>query len=76
MDGDEGVKRTLPFKSDNIAICQGGIASTEIPWEDESPSGYFAYRKLVTTDQSELHIIPEYIVVRSKKKSGWRHPHD
>lgn len=62
MEGEEGVKRTLPFKVDNIAICEGGVSSTQIPWEDEIPSGYFAYRKLVTTDQSELHIIPEFVV--------------
>ena len=37
MEGDEGVKKTLPFKIDNIAICEGGVSSTEIPWEDESP---------------------------------------
>jgi len=62
MDGDEGIKRTLPFKIDNIAICDGGVGATLIPWEDETPSGYYAYRKLVTSDQSELHIIPEFIV--------------
>jgi len=62
MDGDEGIRRTLPFKIDNIAICEGGISSTPIPWDDNTQSGYMVYRRLVTTDQSELHIIPEFIV--------------
>ena len=62
MDGEEGVKRTLPFKISNIAISDGGVTATPIPWEDNTPSGFLAYRKLISADQSELHIIPEFIV--------------
>jgi hypothetical protein len=69
MDGEDGIKRTLPFKIDNIAICEGGIGSTLVPWEDDTPSGYFVYRRLVTIDQSELHIIPEFIVFNSGDQS-------
>ncbi|CAB9496929.1 Putative vacuolar protein sorting-associated protein 13A [Seminavis robusta] len=62
MDGEEGIRRSLVFQIDNIAICEGGIASTQLPWDDNTQSGFFAYRRLVTTDQSEVHVIPEFIV--------------
>lgn len=33
-----------------------------IYWADMQPSGYFAYRKLLNEHQSEIHIIPEYVI--------------
>lgn len=45
-----------------MAIGEGGIDTTPIYWADNLPSGYFAYRKLLNEHQSEIHIIPEYIV--------------
>lgn len=62
MDGDEGIRKTLPFKIDDIEIGQGGVSTTPILWDDHTLSGYFVFRSLVTTEQSELHIVPEFIV--------------
>lgn len=62
MEGDEGMKRSQPFRVDDVSICNGGVESTKLLWEDGSKSGFFAYRNLTTPYQSEVHIIPEYIV--------------
>jgi vacuolar protein sorting-associated protein 13A/C len=62
MEGDEGLRKGTQFCVDDIAICDGGALSTPMYWEDGRPSGYFAYRKLVSLTQSEVHIVPEYIV--------------
>jgi hypothetical protein len=45
-----------------VAIGEGGIDTMPIYWADMQPSGYFAYRKLLNEHQSEIHIIPEYVV--------------
>jgi hypothetical protein len=62
MEGDDGLRMSLPFQIDDISICDGGIDSTPIKWEDGTLAGFFAYRQLVTPYQSEIHVIPEYIV--------------
>ena len=62
MEGNEGMKRSLPFKIEEIAISGGGVESSAILWEDNAPTGYYAYRFLKAYDQCEIRIIPEYIV--------------
>lgn len=62
MDGDEGLKRSAPFCVDDISICDGGVNSTPIKWEDGKHSGYFAYRNLLDLSFSEIHVVPEYVV--------------
>lgn len=62
MDGDEGLKKSTPFRIEEVSICEGGVDATPLHWEDGTASGYFAYRKLVNSYQSEVHVIPEYIV--------------
>lgn len=62
MDDDDGIKRSLPFCIEDVAFCEGGIESTPIYWTDETESGYYAYRKISTLNQSELHIIPEFVI--------------
>jgi len=62
MDGDEGIRRSAPFPIEEISICEGGVESTPLHWEDGATSGYFAYRKLVNSYQSEVHVVPEYVV--------------
>ena len=63
---DEGVdfKRSQPFCIDGIAFCEGGVESTPICLEDSSESGYYAYRKLSSLNQSEVHIIPEFVLFK------------
>ncbi len=62
MDGVEGVRRTLPFCIEDVPFCDGGVESSPIYWEDETESGYYTYRKFSSLNQSELHIIPEFVI--------------
>ena len=62
MAGEDGFRRSGPFCIDDIAFCEGGLESSPILWEDSSESGYFAYRKLSSSNQSEVHIIPEFVI--------------
>lgn len=62
MEGEEGLRRSSPFQIEDISICEGGIDSTPVKWEDGTLSGFFAYRKLVSSSQSEVHVVPEYVV--------------
>jgi len=56
----EIMRRSQPFRIDEVTVGGGGLESTAIIWGDtKSLSGYFIYRQLAT---NELHIIPEYIV--------------
>jgi vacuolar protein sorting-associated protein 13A/C len=68
IDGGEPYKRTLPFSIEDIAVCDGGLEATPLAWEDGSDSGYFAYRKLSTLNQSEIHIIPEFVIYNGGKE--------
>jgi len=59
MDGDEGMKKSVPFRVEDVSLTEG-IDATPILWADSTPSGYFAYRNL-TAEGSELHVVPEYV---------------
>jgi len=58
MDGDIGTKRSLPFTMEEIPLSEGGIESKAITWADENRSSYFAFRRLSSANQYELHVIP------------------
>jgi len=60
MDGDEGMRRSVPFRIEDCSMTEG-IDSMPIMWVDTTPSGYFAYRHL-TAEGSELHVVPEYVI--------------
>jgi hypothetical protein len=62
MEGDEGLRRSSAFMLDDISICEGGVDATPLRWNDGTLSGFFAYRRLVNSYQSELHVVPEYVV--------------
>lgn len=62
MDEDEGMTRSAPFRVEDISICHGGAESTSLKWADGTDSGFYAYRQLVNSYQSEIHVIPEFIV--------------
>lgn len=56
----EVMRRSQPFRIDDVTVGGGGLESTAIVWGDtKSLSGYFMYRQLAT---NELHIIPEYVL--------------
>lgn len=65
MDGDEGMRRTVPFRVEDCSI-DGGIDALPILWGDTTPSGYFAYRHL-TAEGSELHVVPEFVIFNGSK---------
>ena len=60
MDGDEGMKKSVPFRVEDVSMTEG-VDATPILWVDGTPSGYFAYRNL-TAEGSELHVVPEYVI--------------
>ena len=62
MESADQFQRSEPFCVDDIAFCDGGIESTPIYWEDAGQSGYYVYRKLSSYNQSEVHVIPEFVL--------------
>ena len=60
MDGEEGMRRSVSFKVDDVSMTEG-IDAMPILWQDVSPSGYYAYRRL-TSEGSEVHFVPEYVI--------------
>lgn len=62
IDNIDGLRRSKPFSIEDVPFSDGGIESVPIYWEDSTESGYFMYRKLSSLDQSELHVIPEFVV--------------
>ena len=47
---------------EHLPIGDGGAATVPIVWENKQHTGLFAYRYLVNEYQSEIHVIPEFIV--------------
>jgi hypothetical protein len=68
MEGETGMRRSQPFRMEEISIAEGGVNSSPILWENGQPSGLFGYQKLINGYQSELHVIPEFIVFNGSKK--------
>ncbi len=62
IDKDDSFQRSEPFCIDDVPFCEGGVESTALYWDNSRESGYYAYRKLSSLNQSELHIIPEFVV--------------
>lgn len=58
MEGEEGTKKSAPFILDEIPLSEGGIESRVISWADDKRSSYYAYRRLSSVNQYELHVIP------------------
>ena len=52
---------------EELPIGDGGAATVPIFWEDKQSSGHFAYRSLVNEHQSEVHVVPEYIVFNGSR---------
>ena len=55
MDGEDGMKRSMPFRVDDVSLTEG-IDSMPILWTNNTPSGYFAYRNL-TAEGAEIHVV-------------------
>jgi len=67
MDGRGDYIRSLPFRIEDIAICDGGLHSTAIELREKYPMRYFAYRRLTMNNQYEVHIIPEFVIFNGGK---------
>jgi hypothetical protein len=46
---------------------EGGVFTTPIYWDHKTPTGYYAYRSILNEHQSEVHIVPEFIVFNGSK---------
>lgn len=66
---NNGMKKSLPFQVDNLSICEGGVESSAILLEDHKTSGFFAYRRLRSFGQSEVHIIPEFVAFNGSSEN-------
>ena len=55
------------FRIEELSMTEGGAQATPLLWANGSESGYYAYRKLVSSFQSELHVIPEFLVFNGSK---------
>lgn len=62
MEEAAGFRRSLPFFVEELPIGEGGVDTIPIMWENENPSGYYAYRSILNEHQSEVHIVPEFLV--------------
>jgi vacuolar protein sorting-associated protein 13A/C len=67
IQAHEGFKRSIPFCVDDISICEGGIQSSAIYWENNKPSGFFAYRRPSIGNQWEVHFVPEFVLFNGGK---------
>jgi hypothetical protein len=47
---------------EDLVIGEGGVDTTPILWENKKRSGYFAYRRIVNEHQSEIHVVPEFVI--------------
>ena len=56
-----------PFLIEDLVIGGGGVETTPILWENRKRSGYFAYRTIINEHQSEIHIVPEFVVFNGSK---------
>ena len=68
MEGDVGMRTSQPFQIEEVSMSNGGVNSTPVLWEDGSASGFFVYQKLINSFQSEMHVVPEFIVFNGSKK--------
>lgn len=69
IEGTEGFRRTMPFMIEQLPIGDGGAATIPIMWENKQQSGLFAYRQLVNGYQSEVHVVPEFIVFNGSENT-------
>jgi len=67
--GTDGFNRTMPFMIDHTPLGDGGASTLPILWENRQESGLFAYRHLINEHQSEIHIIPEFIVFNGSEST-------
>ena len=68
MEGDGGYRRSLPFFVEELPIGEGGVSTIPILWESKKQSGYYAYRSIVNEHQSEIHIVPEFLIFNGSKQ--------
>ena len=54
---------------EELPIGDGGAATVAIKWENKQESGLFAYRQLVNEYQSEIHVVPEFIVFNGSENT-------
>eukprot|EP00957_Ditylum_brightwellii_P135418 10325294-Ditylum_brightwellii.AAC.1 len=69
-NGTDGTRRSLPFHTKDIPLCDGGVESSPIKWKDSQLSEYFAYKKLSSNCQFEIHIIPEFVIFNGCTKNN------
>eukprot|EP00934_Nitzschia_sp_Nitz4_P004856 Nitzschia sp. Nitz4//scaffold372_size14277//316//10005//NITZ4_008942-RA/size14277-snap-gene-0.12-mRNA-1//-1//CDS//3329549588//4846//frame0 len=67
MEADTGYIRSLPFYVEELPIGNGGVDTIPIYWENKKPSGYYAYRSIINEHQTQVHVVPEFLVFNGSK---------
>ncbi|CAB9519551.1 protein sorting-associated protein 13A [Seminavis robusta] len=60
--GADRTQRSSIFRIEEVSMTEGGAQATPLLWDNGKESGIFLYRKLISSFQSELHVIAEFIV--------------
>jgi len=76
--GADGFQLGSTFRVKDVIFCGGGVQSSAILWDKSKiVSSFFAYRKFSSFGQTEIHLIPEFVVfngsgsfMRVKEKGG------
>ena len=61
--GADGFQLGSIFRVKDVIFCGGGVQSSAILWDKSKiVSSYFAYRKFSSFGQTEIHLVPEFVV--------------
>ena len=67
--GTDGFKLGSTFRVKDVIFCGGGVQSSAILWDNKIVSSYFAYRKFSSFGQTEIHLIPEFVLFNGSGSS-------
>ena len=68
--GTDGFQLGSTFRVKDVIFCGGGVQSSAILWDNSKiVSSYFAYRKFSSFGQTEIHLIPEFVVFNGSGSS-------
>jgi len=66
-EASDTLRHSLPFQLDELTPSSGGIVSKNIMWDDNTASGYCAFRDNIDSSLNSLliHIIPEFLLTNN-----------
>ena len=68
--GTDSFQLGSTFRVKDVIFCGGGVQSSAILWDKSKiVSSYFAYRKFSSFGQTEIHLIPEFVLFNGSGSS-------